>query len=163
MIAGITQERLLFASDVRKCWLVRRDQNYDPYIVLNGKTALGNDGLDHLFIISESRVGVWLTSRQIKQKIAALQKKLLELRIEQLGDGEAVISADIIHLDELCRAVRARKRRRISEAERRRLKDISPLCSQDALYNLAGNASGLAHSASLGVGAPVTQEAQGNG
>lgn len=117
---------LKFPGSIKKRWIVKRDANGDEYIRLNGRKALGKYGIDHIYLIDEKTVGLWLTSCQIKSRIKNLKIKVPNLRIEQLGDGEAVLSVSIDQVDNLCHAVKARQRRKVSEQERKRLQRISP-------------------------------------
>jgi len=55
------------------------------------------------------------------------------LVIEQLGDGEAVVSAPICDLNKLCQAARTKKRKHLNESQLQRLRAISPF-----LKNLNG-------------------------
>ena len=119
-----------FSDAVKRRWKVRRDAGGQDYIVLNGRSALGKGGLDHIYLISEVRVGAWLTSPRIASKVNKLQKLIGGLRIEQFGDGEAVVSVGIEQIDDLCRAVNARKRRTVSDKERQRLRRISPIAKR---------------------------------
>lgn len=116
-----------FSDAVKRRWKIRRDDNGDEYVVLNGQNSLAKHGLDHAYMISGVRVGVWLTSRQIAAKIRRLQKKVAGVRIEMFGDGEAVVSVGIEQIDDLCQAVKARARRKVSDKELQRLQRISLL------------------------------------
>ena len=116
-----------FPDAVKRRWIVRRDTNGDEYIVLNGRNSLARDGLDHGYMISGVRVGVWLTGRRIAAKVQELQKQIAGLRIEQFGHDEAVVSVPLNLLDDLCHAVNARSRRKVSDKERQRLQRISPI------------------------------------
>lgn len=110
--------RLHFPDSVRQRWTVRRDANRDDFIVLNGRSSLANGGLDHIYRMSEARAAAWITSTRLRQKIKALVSKVSSLRVEQIGDGEAVVSADLADLDLLCRAVGARRRMRLTPEQR---------------------------------------------
>jgi hypothetical protein len=115
-----------FSSDIKRRWIVKRDQCRDEYIALTGKNVLGYGGLDHIYLISPIKVGLWLTSRQIRQKIKSLKRKIPKLSIEQLGEDEAVVSVPIAKLDNLCNVVRARRRRQLSTSEKERLRRVNP-------------------------------------
>ena len=117
---------LHFSDGIKKCWIVKRDSCGDEYIALNGKNALGKGGFDHIYLISEQLAGLWTTSRQLRQKINSLRSKVSSLAIEQIGDGEAVVSVPIGDLHTLCKAYRARKRKHLSESQLQRLQAISP-------------------------------------
>ena len=139
--------RLHFSDDVKKCWIVKRNSCGDEYIALNGKKACGKGGLDHIYLISKKQAGLWVTSRQIKQKIDNLRDKVPALVIEQLGDGEAVVSVPVGDLHNLCGAVKARKHKHLSEDEVQRLKEISPfLKNQKSLVKPMSDASQIATS-----------------
>jgi len=118
--------RLHFSNDIKKCWIVKRDSCGDEYIALNGKHALGKGGLDHIYLITEQRAGLWMTSRQLRQKINALRSKVSSLAIEQVGDSEAVVSVPISDLHTLCKAYGTRKRKHLSESQLQQLQAISP-------------------------------------
>jgi len=120
-----------FSQDIKQKWQVKRDECGDEFIRLNGKTALLNGGLDHIYLINEKIVGVWLTTRQIESRFEKLKKMVPGIKIEQLGDGEGVLSCSIKHLDKLCEGVRARKRRKLSEKSRKRLCDINPQLNRE--------------------------------
>ena len=115
-----------FSDDIKKRWIVRRDKCGDEFIALNGRTALGKGGLDHIYLISESEAGLWITGVQVQQKIDTIQKKVPSLTIIQQGQGEAVVSVPVEDLDALCEAAGAKRRKRLSEEQRQRLRDISP-------------------------------------
>ena len=122
-----------FSDAVKSRWKVRRDQNGAEYIVLNGRNSLARDGLGHAYMISGVRVGAWLASGRICSKVQKLRKSVVGLRIEMIGDTEAVVSVPTDRIDDLCNAVKARRRRTISDKERRRLQRISPLSKSTVL------------------------------
>lgn len=128
-------KRLLFDDTVKDRWIIKRDDNHDHYIALNGKKALGQGGLDHIYLIGPDKLGLWITTRQIRGRIKVLTEKVPGLAIEMLGDGEALLSIGIEHLDKLCVAARAKARRHVSEAEKQRLRQISPFVSSVPLCN----------------------------
>ena len=143
---------LRFSDEVRNKWIVRRDQCGDEYIVLTGKKALGYGGHDHIYFISARRVGLWVTSKQVRQKIKSLQHKVPDLAVEQLGDDEAVLSAPLDHLELLCRAAKARRRRQLSETRKQHLRRISPfLRGKKPLIKLGANASQIAERGDKGI------------
>jgi hypothetical protein len=107
--------RHIFNDAVKQHRYVRRDATGVEYIALRGKKALGNGGLDHIYLINLETVGFWITRGTIKSTIRRLQAKVSGLRVEQLGDGEAVLSAPLNQLDDLCQAAGARIRPRYSE------------------------------------------------
>ena len=109
------KERIKFSGDVKQRYYVRRDDCGDEYIALRGKNALGHDGLDHLYMISVEKLGLWITSGAIKSTVRRLQTKVPDLRIEQLGQSEAVLSCPLNQLEPLCQAAGARVRPRYSE------------------------------------------------
>ncbi len=115
-----------FSDDIKKSWIVKRDECGDEYIALNGKNALGKGGLDHIYLISNNKADFWITGKQVGKKINNIQKRLPSIVIEQLGDGEAVLSVPICDLRKLCEVARAKKRKHLSEDQRQRLRDISP-------------------------------------
>ena len=121
-----SKEHLNFCDDIKKQWFVKRDECFDEFIALNGKNALGKVGFDHIYLISSGKAGLWLTGKQVNKKIKALREKVPSLMVEQLGDVEAVISVPIGDLDDLCKAVRAKKHKNLSESQLRRLKDNIP-------------------------------------
>jgi hypothetical protein len=126
--AGTSSGLPKFPESVKRRYKVRRDSCGGEYIVLNGKGSLAKgDGLDHVYMLSGARVGAWLTSRQIAAKVQKLQKQVAGLRIEQFGHDEAVVSVPLNLLDDLCHAVNARSRRKVSDKERQRLQRISPI------------------------------------
>ncbi len=122
----MSKVHLNFSDNVKKCWTVKHDNCFDEYLVLNGKNALGKGGLDHIYLISSNKAGLWLTGKQVKQKINTIQKKVPSLMIEQLGDGEAVLSVPFNDLHDLCEAVRARKRKQLSEEQIQKLRNNLP-------------------------------------
>ena len=122
----MSQEHLHFSDDIKKRWIVKKDSCGDEYIALNGTKALGKGGIDHIYLISKKQAGLWITSRQIKQKIKNLRDKVPSLVIEQLGEDEAVVSAPICDLNKLCQAARAKKRKQLSNDQLQRLRAISP-------------------------------------
>ncbi|RKY05222.1 MAG: hypothetical protein DRP56_09140 [Planctomycetota bacterium] len=105
-----------FSQEVKAKWFVKKDESGDEFIRLNGRKALLNDGLDHIFQISSDRVGAWLTRRNTKQILA----KVPGSKIEQAGSEETIISCGIEHLELLCDAVGA-KRRPVYTAEQREI------------------------------------------
>jgi hypothetical protein len=115
-----------FPASVKERWKIRRDQNGDEYIVVNGKESLVKSGLAHIYMISGVRVGAWVSSKKINLKVRNLQKQIAGLRVEQMGDGEAVLSININQIDGLCRAVNARSRRKVGVKQREHLRRISP-------------------------------------
>ena len=115
-----------FSQKIKSKWVVKRDERGDEFIRLNGKNALLNEGLDHIYLISEDLVGVWLTTRQIESRVRRLKKIVPGLTIQQLGDTEGVLSCSIEHLDDLCKAVGAQQRRTVSDETRERLRRINP-------------------------------------
>lgn len=117
---------LHFSDDIKKRWFVKKDSCGDEYIALNGKKALGKGGVDHIYLISEKRAGLWITSKQIKQKINNLKGKVSALVIEQLGKDEAVVSVPVEDLHNLCKAVKAKKHKHLNESQLQRLRAISP-------------------------------------
>ena len=76
--------------------------------------------MDHIYPISLNRVGLWITSWAINGTIKRLQSKISGLQIEQLGEDEAVLSAPVENLDDLCRAAKASKVRHLTEEQRLR-------------------------------------------
>lgn len=104
-------DRLCFSDDVKSAWRVRKDDCGDDFIRLNGRKALGSSGLDHIYPISLSKIGLWVTSGTLDRLIRQLKSQISGLELEQLGQGEAVLSAPVEQLDELCRAANARARR----------------------------------------------------
>jgi len=136
-----SKEHLYFSDDTKKHWIVKRDECFNEHIALNRRTALGKGGLDHIYLISKNRAGLWGTAKQIKQKINTLRKKVPSLVIEQLGEDEAVVSVTIGNLDDLCKAARARKHKQLSESQLQRLKDnISYLRSKKTLVKIGPKA-----------------------
>ena len=115
-------EHLEFSEEIKSKWFVRRDSCYDQYIVLNGKKALGNGGLDHIYLISKDRAGYWVTSDRISRSITSLQKKVPSIEVEQLGTGEAVLSLPVSDLDRLCRVIRAKKHKVVSDEHLKKLR-----------------------------------------
>ena len=113
--------KLLFNDSVKQHYYVRRDDCGDEYIALRGKKALGNGGLDHIYLINPETVGLWITSGAINSTIRRLQAKVSDLRLEQLGSGEAVLSAPLGQLDTLCRIAGARLRPQLSNDRKQRL------------------------------------------
>lgn len=122
-----------FSESIKKKWIVKRDEAGDEFIRLNGKQALLNEGIDHIYLISPERVGVWLTGRQLKP----IQRVIPGLKVEQCGEGEIILSCSIEHLDKLCIAVGVRKRRPVSDETRKRLRSISPFLKPDSLIKTA--------------------------
>jgi len=122
-------KRLDFAPAVKAVWRVKRDECRDEYIPLRGRTGLDSGGLDHVYALSRTRLGVWLSGRQILQRVRTLQGRLSGLLVEQLGDGEAILSAPVAELDTLCRAVKARRRRQVSQGERQRLQRMGRIAT----------------------------------
>ena len=112
-------KKLNFNDDVKRRYYVRRDdcgdERGDEYIALQGQKALGNGGLDHIYLVGPNKLGLWMTSATIKSTIRRLQNIVPDLRLEQFGDGEAVLSAPLSQLDTLCRAAKARMRPHYSE------------------------------------------------
>ena len=107
--------RHIFNDAVKQHRYVRRDETGVEYIALRGKKALGNGGLDHIYLITSDKLGLWITSGTINATIRRLQSKVSNLKGEQLGDGEAVLSAPLDQLENLCKAAGARVRPRYSE------------------------------------------------
>ena len=114
-----------FSDEVKSRWRVRRDDGDDEYICLAGKKALGKGGLDHIYLVSTERVGLWLTTSRPKATIKRFQAKISGVVVEQMGDGEIVLSVPISELDNLCRAAGAIKRRYLSEKQRMKLAEVS--------------------------------------
>lgn len=115
-------EHLKFSDEIKRFWIVKKDECRDEYIGLNGKNALGKGGLDHIYLISEKKAGLWLTCHGMR-KITTLQNKVPSLAIEQMGSGEAVLSVPIEDLHTLCKAIGARKRKQLSAERLKQLKD----------------------------------------
>jgi hypothetical protein len=123
-----------FSDEIKKHWIVRRDVCGDEYIALNGKNALGkkplrkgSPGKDHIYLISKDRAGLWISGVQVQKKVNAIQKKVPSLMIEQIGDGEAVVSVPVNDLHELCKAARAKRRKQLTEDQRQRLRESNPI------------------------------------
>ena len=134
-------QKLKFGDDVKERWIVKRDECFDEYIALNGRNALGKGGMDHLYLISEKCVGLWVTAKYIKQKITALREKVSSLLVEQIGEDEAILSVPIGSLHALCKAARARKHKHLSESQLQRLKDsISHVRSKKTLVKTRSKA-----------------------
>ena len=114
-------ERLTFSDEAKRRYVIRRDDCGDEYIALRGKKALGNGGLDHTYLIGPITMGLWITSGAIKSTVRRLQDKVPDLRIEQLGQDEAVLSAPVSQLDTLCGAANARVRQQLSGEQKRAL------------------------------------------
>lgn len=137
----MSSEHLKFSDDIKRCWIVKKDECRDEYIGLNGKNALGKGGLDHIYLISEKKAGLWLTCHGMR-KISTLQSKVPSLVIEQMGSGEAVLSVPIEDLHSLCKAVGARKRKQLSEERLKQLKDnISQLRTKKTMVKSAVKAA----------------------
>lgn len=77
--------RPIFSDSIKSRYFVRRDDCRHEYIVLRGQKALGNGGLDHIYLINEDLVGLWVTSGRIMATIRRLQEKVPGLREEQAG------------------------------------------------------------------------------
>ena len=100
-----------FSDDIKKRYFVKHDEAGDEFIRLNGKNALLNGGLCHIYLISADKAGLW-TNKLFKP----MKKKVPSLNFEQAGGGEAVFSCDIKHLDLLCEAANAKKRPAYTES-----------------------------------------------
>jgi hypothetical protein len=120
----MNDDHLKFSDDIKKHWIVKKDECRDEFIALNGKNALGKGGLDHIYLIEEEKAGLWLTSQGLR-KITTLQNKVPSLAIEQMGNGEAVLSVPIEDLHNLCKAVGARKRQQLNEQRLEQLKNCA--------------------------------------
>ena len=107
------------SNDVKRRWFVKRDECGDEFIRMNGRKALLNGGLDHVYLISSDRVGVWLTKRDIKRILG----KVPGSQIEQAGSDEAIISCGIEHLELLCNIVGARRRPVYSDEQKTTMRD----------------------------------------
>ena len=103
-----------FSDAVKSRWTVKKDECGDEYIKLNGRTALPDAGLDHIYKIDTDKLGVWLTRRNTKR----ILDRIPGSKIEQGGDDEVVISCGIEHLDLLCQTVGAKRRMQLSDAQR---------------------------------------------
>ena len=114
-IKDVTVTKIIFDETVKHKYYIRRDDSGDEYLALRGSKALGNGGLDHIYLMDTETVGLWITSGAINSTIRRLQAKVPGMRVEQLGDGEAVLSAPLNQLDDLCQAAGARIRPRYSE------------------------------------------------
>ena len=114
-------KKLTFSESVKQHYYVRRDECGAAYIALRGKKALGNCGLDHIYLISSDTVGLWVSSKQINRTIERLQSQVADLKVELLGDDEAVLSASISQLDALCRATGARVRPQLTDIQKQKL------------------------------------------
>lgn len=108
-------KRLTFSDEIRRCYFVRRDACSDEHIALRGSKAMGKGGLDHIYLIGPDKLGLWITRRNIESTVLRLMEKVPDLRVEQLGEKEAVLSAPLCRLDALCEAAGARVRRRMSD------------------------------------------------
>ena len=111
-------KRLIFADPLKQRYFVRRDDCGGEYLSLRGPKALGalgTGGLDHIYLIGPGTLGLWITSGTIKSTVRRLQGTVPGMNVELLGDSEAVLSAPLSQLDELCRAAGARNRPRYSE------------------------------------------------
>lgn len=113
--------RLVFDDTVKRHYYIRRDECGAEYIALRGKRALGNGGLDHIYLISPYTLGLWITSKQINRTIEKLQSKVADLKVEQLGDDEAVLSVPLSQLDTLCQAAGARVRPQLTDIQKQKL------------------------------------------
>ena len=114
-------EKPIFADDVKQRYYIRHDDCGDEYIALRGSKALGNGGLDHIYWIKADTLGLWMSSGQINRTIKKLMTQVPELKIEQLGDGEAVLSAPVSSLHQLCRTAGARVRPQLSDERKKQL------------------------------------------
>ena len=113
--------RLVLNDTVKQRYYIRRDDSGDEYLALRGSKALGNGGLDHIYLMDTETVGLWITSGAINSTIRRLQAKVPGMRVEQLGGGEAVLSAPLIQLDTLCQAAGARIRPHLTDEQKKRL------------------------------------------
>lgn len=116
-------KKLTFNDNVKDRYYVRRDQCGDEFIALRGAKALGNGGLDHIYLIGPNMVGLWITSGQINRTVHRLQLQVPDLKVEQLGDTEAVLSAPISSLFHLCKSAGARVRPRLSPERKKHLSE----------------------------------------
>tara|TARA_R100000808_G_scaffold24691_1_gene57621 strand:- start:2360 stop:2752 length:393 start_codon:yes stop_codon:yes gene_type:complete len=102
--------RLTFPDEVKRRYWVLKDEGGDEYIALRGKRALGNGGMGHIYRISEDLLGWWIDSTQAFNVYNIHKGGIHDLRLEQLGEGEAVISCPTRRLHDLCQAAKARTR-----------------------------------------------------
>ena len=118
-----------FSSQVKSQWFTAKDNAGDEYIVLNGCTSLARGGSDHIYRISKSHVGAWLTTKKPTTTIKALRYRLsgieieieltgAEIRTELHGDSEVLVSTDIKNLRALCVALGAKKRQNLTDEQR---------------------------------------------
>jgi len=114
-------KKLTFSESVIHRYYAKRDNCGDEYIALRGKKSLRNGGLDHIYLINRETVGLWITSKQINRTIKKFQSKVPDLKIEQLGDGEAVLSVPLNNLDALCQAAGARTRPHLTDEQKKLL------------------------------------------
>lgn len=115
-------KHLAFSPETRHRWIVKRDASHDWLIPLNGSNPL-----DHVFLINDSLVGLWITSGRLRATIRRLTQRVSTLKVEQAGDFEAVLSAPVDSLEALCIAAKAKRRRQITEEQKQLRKDNLPL------------------------------------
>jgi len=114
------EQKLGFSFAVKKRWHVHRDECQDEYIRLKGRHAqkLRNSrGLDHLYIIGPTKLGLWITSGSPNRTFDVMRNKVPSLAMEQRGKEEAVFSCHISDFEKLCRAAGAYPKRELSEIE----------------------------------------------
>ena len=114
-------KKLTFDNSAKRMYYVYHDDCRDEYVALRGKHALGKDGVDHIYLIDEDTVAVWITSQKINRTIMRLMGQVPGLKVEQLGDTEAVLSAPLASLYQLCKAAGARGRPQLSSERKRQL------------------------------------------
>jgi hypothetical protein len=75
-------------------------------------------GLDHIYAISSTKLGLWLTG---SQKIKKIMRDIRGLTMLQNGEGEAVLGFSPLILDQVAKFAKAKKRRHLSEEQKTRL------------------------------------------
>lgn len=115
-------DRLRFPEQVKNNgWRITRDENGDERVLL----TKGSEG-DHIYPLSKIRFGVWVSRSKISRLISKFEKTDGCI-VEQVGDGEAILSWPYKNFNRIARMLHAAKRKKVSRKLRSHLKTISPL------------------------------------
>lgn len=105
-------------------WRVRRHEDGGQIIPIrasNLPVSLRNDyeGWCHIYMHSAETVAALLVSTRPKSSIDKINRKVgFAVDILQHGDTEFIVAAPVEHFDKFCRAVGARKKKKLSQAHR---------------------------------------------
>ena len=105
-------DRSEFAPEVTRRYRVfRHPRTGEQFIPLRGFKGLsGVCGCQHVYLAGAGRSAIWLEGR-VEAKIKRLRGICPDLRVEQLGDREAVISVGMRELESVLPHLGAHRRR----------------------------------------------------